>query len=84
MLKLVLKQGLGPSLLGVLIGVAGALAMTRFLSSLLFEVTPFDPPTFAVATLAVIAVAFTACWLPALRATKIDPMTALRHERILK
>ena len=80
MLRLVLAQG---GLLiggGVVVGIAGALALTRFLQALLYEVTPTDPLTFAAATLALVVVALAACLNPARRAMKLDPMIVLRHE----
>jgi putative ABC transport system permease protein len=79
-LGLVLRRGLRLTLLGVAIGLVGALALTRYLSSLLFEVRPTDPLTFAVIPLILAAAALLACWLPARRAARVDPMVALRTE----
>ena len=79
-LRLVLAQG---GLLiggGVLVGIAGALALTRFLQALLYEVTPTDPLTFTAATLALVGVAMAACLNPARRAMNVDPMSVLRHD----
>ena len=79
-LRLVLAQG---GLLiggGVVVGIAGALAVTRFLQALLYEVTPTDPLTFTAATLVLVVVAMAACLNPARRAMKLDPMIVLRHE----
>ena len=79
-LRMVLKRGMLTSLVGVAIGIAGSFALTRTLSSLLFGVTPTDPVTFGVVTLLLIAMALLACYIPARRATKVDPMVALRYE----
>ena len=66
--------------LGLVIGIASAIASTRLLTSLLFEVGAQDPVTFVIVPLLLAAIAFLACWLPARRATKVDPLVALRHE----
>jgi ABC-type antimicrobial peptide transport system permease subunit len=79
-LKLMIGQGFKMTSLGVGIGVLGALALTRFLSSLLFGVKPRDPLTFFVVCLILTCVAMLACYIPARRATKADPMAALRYE----
>ena len=79
-LSRVLVHGLKLALLGVGIGVAGALALTRVMRSLLFQVTPTDPGTFASVSVLLVIIALLACWLPARRATKVDAIEALRHE----
>jgi putative ABC transport system permease protein len=77
---LVLKQGMTPAFIGALIGLGGAWGMTRLISSLLFEVSPTDPAIFAAGALLLMMIAMLACYIPARRATKVDPMIALRCE----
>jgi putative ABC transport system permease protein len=77
---LVLRQGMKLTGLGILIGLAGAFGLTRLIRSLLFGVAPTDPLTFAVIPVMLAAVALLACWLPARRAAKVDPMEVLRCE----
>ncbi|HXN53517.1 MAG TPA: ABC transporter permease [Candidatus Acidoferrum sp.] len=79
-LRMILSQGLRTILIGVAIGIAGSLALTRTVESLLFGVTATDPPTFGGVTLLLVGAALLACFIPARRATKVDPMVALRYE----
>jgi putative ABC transport system permease protein len=79
-LRLVVWQGMRLALVGILVGVAGAFLVTRVMSSFLFGVSATDPLTFAGVSLLLAVVSFLACYLPARRATKVDPMVALRYE----
>jgi putative ABC transport system permease protein len=79
-LKLVVGQGMKMAMIGALAGLAASLALTRLMKGLLFEVSASDPLTFALAALLLTIVALLACWIPAWRATKVDPMVALRCE----
>ena len=79
-LRLVLRNGMTLVGAGVAIGVGGALALTRFLTTMLFGVTPTDTSTFVVVSAVLAIVAFVACLVPARRATKVDPLVALRYE----
>ena len=79
-LKLVVRQGMMLALIGVVVGLAGALALTRVMSSLLFGVTERDPITFVAVAALLIVVAFISCFVPAHRATRVDPLIALRCE----
>ena len=77
---MVIRQGLRLALAGVLAGAVAAAILAQFLRSQLFEVSAFDPTTFALTCLILLAVALTACYIPARRATRVDPMVALRYE----
>ena len=77
---LVLRQGLGIAPLGVGLGIGGALALGRLLTSLLYGVSPADPRVLATAALTLAAVSALACLVPAVRATRVDPIDALRSE----
>jgi putative ABC transport system permease protein len=79
-LALVFRQGLTLATVGIAVGILGAFALTRLLSTLLYSVTPTDPVTFATAPAILLVVAALACWIPARRAARIDPMQALRHD----
>jgi putative ABC transport system permease protein len=79
-LSLVVRQGMSTALLGVLVGGAAALALSRVMARLLFGVGATDPATYAGIALLVAAVAFVACYLPARRATRVSPVVALRAE----
>jgi putative ABC transport system permease protein len=79
-LRLVLREGLVPVAFGIVAGLAGAALLTGVMSTLLFEVSAFDPLTFASVSALLAIVAAAACYLPARRATMVDPLTALRNE----
>ena len=78
--RLFVKQGMALVLRGVALGSVGAFALTRVMKSLLFDVSPTDPLTFAVITLLLLGVALMACWIPARRATRVDLMITLRRD----
>ena len=79
-LKLVLKSGMLLVTLGLTIGLVGAFALTRLMATLLFEISPTDPITFAAVAFCIILATLIACYIPARRATKVDPLIALRYE----
>jgi ABC-type antimicrobial peptide transport system permease subunit len=76
----VLKQGLGLTAAGLAVGLAGALALTRLMTALLFGVQPSDPATLAVVMATIVGVAAIACVVPAWRASRVDPIVVLREE----
>jgi putative ABC transport system permease protein len=79
-LRLVIGGGMKLALVGVVIGIAVALGVARFVSTLLFDVTPFDPASYTVTALVLLAVSVLACYVPARRAMAVDPLVALRQE----
>jgi ABC-type antimicrobial peptide transport system permease subunit len=79
-LRLVVRQGLYLVIIGMTLGVAGAFAVTRVMASLLYGVSPTDPVVFAFVACALCVIALFACYLPARRATKVNPVVALRSE----
>jgi putative ABC transport system permease protein len=79
-LRLVVGAGMRLALIGVAAGLAVAFGLTRLMSALLFGVSPTDPMIFGLIPLLIVTVALLACWIPARRATKVDPMIALRIE----
>lgn len=79
-LKLVLKGGMALALFGIVAGLAGAFVLTRWMTTLLFGVKPTDALTFIAVSICLLATALLACYIPARRATKVDPLVALRYE----
>jgi ABC-type antimicrobial peptide transport system permease subunit len=79
-IRLVLRQSILMTAVGILLGLAGAAIVTRYLEGMLFGLTPLDPTTFITVSLMLATVAIVAAFVPALRATKVDPLVALRCE----
>ena len=79
-LRMVIGEGLALAGFGIAIGIGAALALTRFLGSLLFQIKPTDPTTFAGVAILLMFAAAVACYIPARRAMRVDPMVALRYE----
>ena len=77
---LIVNQGLATAAVGVMVGIVGALLLARGMQSMLFEVSASDPATFALVSLVLLLCVVASCWLPAQRATRVDPMIALRYE----
>jgi putative ABC transport system permease protein len=78
--RMVVRQGMTVAVVGIAAGVAAALGLTRLMAAMLFDVRPDDPLTFAVVAATLAAAALAACWLPAVRASRVDPLVALRYE----
>jgi ABC-type antimicrobial peptide transport system permease subunit len=79
-LVMILRETILLAGIGIVIGVFAAVGLTRYLENMLYGLRPFDPLTYSTAVLVMLAVALTAGWLPARRASRLDPMVALRHE----
>jgi putative ABC transport system permease protein len=79
-LALVIRQGMRPAFVGVCIGIASAFGLMRLLAGQLYEIKPTDPATFGIVAVGLLFVSLVACYIPARRATKVDPMIALRGE----
>jgi putative ABC transport system permease protein len=79
-LKLIIRSGMFLAVFGIILGLGGAFAVTRLLASLLFGVSPTDVLTFVLVTTGLLLIALLACYIPARRATKVDPLVALRYE----
>ena len=79
-LRMVLRRGIVLATIGIVLGLAGAAGLTRYLSGMLFDLTPLDPPTYAAVAILFATVALVASYLPARRATQVDPVVALRHD----
>ncbi|HXX23573.1 MAG TPA: FtsX-like permease family protein, partial [Terriglobia bacterium] len=79
-LRLVVREGMAMAAIGTVVGLAAALGLTRFLASLLYGVRPADPGTLGAASFLLGGIALLACYIPAWRATRVDPLVALRYE----
>jgi len=79
-LRLIIGQGMSLALLGVTLGLGAAFGLTRLMRAMLYGVSPADPLTFAIIATVLLLAASLACWIPARRATRVDPLVALRHE----
>ena len=79
-IQLVLNQGMLPAIIGAAAGLAGAVGLTRLMTKLLYQIQPGDPLTFVLVTLAILSVTALACYIPAVRASKVDPLISLRYE----
>jgi len=79
-LRLILSHGFRLAMLGLVLGFGGSVALTRFLAAFLYQVKPTDAFTYATATLLLTAAALMACYVPARRATRVDPIRAMRYE----
>ena len=79
-LRMIVGGGMKLTLVGVAIGLAGALALARLVATMLFDVTPFDPASYAATAIVLLAIAALACYIPARRAMRVDPIMALRQE----
>jgi ABC-type antimicrobial peptide transport system permease subunit len=79
-LRMVIGGGMKLAIVGVAIGIAAALLLARYVSTLLFDVTPFDPASYTITAVVLLAVCVLACYVPARRAMAVDPLVALRQE----
>jgi putative ABC transport system permease protein len=79
-LKLVIGRGVGMAFVGIVLGLGASFGLTRFLASLLYGVTALDPMVFIGVSILLLIVSLLACYIPARRATKVDPLVALRYE----
>jgi putative ABC transport system permease protein len=79
-LRMVLTGGLGPAIAGLVLGLFGSFALSRTISSFLYETSPLDPMIYGGVTVLLLAVTAVACLVPAKRASRVDPMSARRHE----